>query len=65
MEMAFRDGPREVPDHLYTVLVPYADRMYRITYAEACEFANKLMVDDLVSRHMDRVIADHFKNLRF
>lgn len=60
----FRDGKREVPDYLADVLRPYEDRMYRITYTEAMEFANRVMMSDHLDRVQARVVNDHFKRMR-
>lgn len=61
MQLDFRDGTREVPEHLASVLLPYQARLYQITYDEACAFANQVMLNDLVERRFESIISDHFK----
>lgn len=62
MQLEFRDGIREVPDHL-------ADMMrgldtYRMTYEEAQIAANQRLVRDRLNQAGEKVIADHFRRFR-
>lgn len=59
--MEFRDGKREVPDYLADVIRRYEDRLYKITYVEAMELANRTMLSDVVSSKLDKAIAEHFR----
>lgn len=61
-ELEFRDGKREVPDHL-------ADMMrgletYRMTFEEAQVAASQSLVRDRLNRIGEKVVADHFKRFR-
>lgn len=61
-ELEFRDGLREVPDHL-------ADMMrgldtYKMTYEEAQTLANQSLVRDRLNRAGEKVVADHFRRFR-
>ena len=60
--LEFRDGLREVPDHL-------ADMMrgldtYKLTYEEAQIRANQSLVRDRLNRAGEKVVADHFRRFR-
>lgn len=61
-ELEFRDGVREVPDHL-------ADMMrgldtYKMTFEEAQTKANQSLVRDRLNRAGEKVVADHLRRYR-
>lgn len=57
--MEFRDGRREVPEHL--AIHMRGMETYRLTYKEALTLVNRLMQIDFINRAADRFIDDHFK----
>lgn len=60
--LEFRDGLREVPDHL-------ADMMrgldtYQLTYEQAQTQANQSLVRDRLNRVGEKVVSDHLRRYR-
>ena len=61
MKVEFRDGEREIPDHLAEMM--FGIETYRLTVDEAIREANKKMLDRHVSTVMDKIVDDHMANL--
>jgi hypothetical protein len=61
-ELEFRDGKRETPDYLADYL-SYVDTV-RVTYLEAIELANKARLTEHLNNMQQKVITEHFKDLR-
>lgn len=57
--MVFRDGPREVPEHVEAMLRGL--EVYRMTYQEAIAAANHRAEAAVVSKVMAKTISDHFR----
>lgn len=58
----FRDGPRDVPDHV-------ADLMrgldtYALTFEQARDLANNKILRDRLNAEADRVVRNHFTEHR-
>jgi hypothetical protein len=62
VEREFRDGVREVPDYIADYLTG-VDTM-RFTFMEAMELANKARVSEHLNKLQQKVITDHFKDIR-
>lgn len=58
--LVFRDGPREVPEHVETVLSGF--ELYRFTYEEAMAKANRRMESDVIRKAQNKLIGEHFRN---
>ena len=56
----FRDGRREVPDHVADILRRHESSLYRITYDEALALVNKTLLQDVVDKKLSSVITAHF-----
>lgn len=57
-EVEFRDGKREIPDHLADMMATLPTHTLR--YEEAVEKANWKLASDHVNRAADSVIQSHF-----
>ena len=57
-EIEFRDGPREIPDHLAEMM--YGIDTFTMTMDEAIQAANKLAERRVVDRAMDGLLKNHF-----
>jgi hypothetical protein len=55
----FRDGYREVPDHVAALLAGYAADVFRLTYEEAIELANKELVRQHANAAAERIVREH------
>jgi len=62
VEREFRDGVREVPDYISDYLAG-VDTL-RFTFMEAIELANKARVSEHLNKMQQKVITEHFKDLR-
>lgn len=62
MQIEFRDGPREVLDHLAVHMKNM--ETFRMTYPEAVDAVNKKLQSDFISAAGDRVVTDHFARMR-
>ena len=60
-KLEFRDGPREVPNHLAALLD--TDETYTMTFEEAVQLVNQRNLGDRLNRVQSDAIANHFKNL--
>lgn len=58
----FRDGERELPDHLVIRLQGIDTR--RMTYDEAMDAANKREFADYVNGEQKRMVREHMERLR-
>ena len=61
MQLEFRDGPREVLDHLAVHMKGM--ETFRMTYPEAVEAVNRKLQKDFIDRAADAVVSEHFKRL--
>lgn len=59
MEVEFRTGKREVPDHLAEMM--NGIETYRMTYEEALDAANKRLATNHVEKAVNAVIDGHFR----
>ena len=62
MKLEFRDGTREVPDHLADMMSGLTT--YALTYEEAQTEANQRIVRDRLNKAGDKVVFDHLKKYR-
>lgn len=60
MKIQFRDGPREVPDHLGE-LMEHLDT-FRLTYEDAIDKANAKLLADHLDKTLAKVVSQHFKD---
>lgn len=60
-EVEFRDGPRNVPDHLASLMITFDT--HRMTYDQAVIAANNKLVADQLNQTQVQIIRDHFKGL--
>ncbi len=58
-ELEFRDGNREVPEHVELILKGI--ETYRMTYDEAIAAANRRLASDHVEQAFGKIKADHFR----
>ena len=58
----FRDGKREIPDHLAAMMVGLETKA--ITYEQAVEKANWKMASDHLNHAQDTIIQGHFREGR-
>lgn len=57
--LRFRDGEREIPDHL---LLPMKKMNVRtMTFDQALDAVNRAQMTDLLNAKQKSIIADHFK----
>jgi len=59
--LKFRDGEREVPNHIASLLD--GDETYTMTYEEAVQLVNKRNLGDRLQKAQDDAIRQHFRNL--
>lgn len=55
----FRDGERDVPDHVAELLRGHS--VYAMTYEQAIRYAERVLERNELNRQMNRVIDEHFK----
>lgn len=58
-EVEFRDGKREIPDHLADLMVGMDT--YKLTYAQAENEANQKLARDVLWKFQQQTIDAHFK----
>ena len=58
MELEFRDGKRQVPDHLGEMMRGL--ETWKMTLAEAIEEANRRMERRQLQSAYDEIVRDHF-----
>lgn len=58
-KIEFRDGPKEVPDHIAEMIAVFDT--YKMTYDEAMRKANNRMAADYLNKAQQSVISAHFK----
>lgn len=61
MQLEFRDGSREVPDHL--AIHMRGMETFRITYGEAITAVNDKLQRDFINSAAERFVDDHFKRM--
>lgn len=59
MEVEFRDGKREIPDHL-GYLMASLDTV-QMTFEEARDAANRKLVSDRLNEAQSKVIVNHLR----
>lgn len=62
MRVMFRDGEREVPDYVGTLLVGIDT--FKLTYEQALRVMDAEIVNDHLRRQQARIVNDHFRTLR-
>ena len=60
-EVEFRDGVREVPDHLAEMMRGLPT--HQMTLTEATQAANNSLIGDRFNRARQNLITEHFRNL--
>lgn len=60
-QIELRDGWREVPDHVAAMLAPHHDQLFRLTYEEALELANKELTRQYVNEAADKLVSSHLR----
>lgn len=60
--LEFRDGFREVPDHLAALMTGI--ETFRLTYREALEKANNRQLADYLNKQQDVILRRHFEEKR-
>jgi len=58
--LKFRDGERSVAPYLATLMGALDTE--RLTYEEARDLVNRGLVDDIVAKHHDQLVANHFRD---
>jgi hypothetical protein len=58
----FRDGERDVPDHVEVMLRGLAT--HTMTYEEAIRISEKRMVTDRLNQEQARLMTEHFRGMR-
>jgi hypothetical protein len=56
----FRDGPREVPEHLAELMEPLDT--YKLTYDEAVKAANDKLLADHLDKTLSKMVSQHFND---
>lgn len=59
-KIELRDGWREVPDHVADLLAGHVEQVYRLTYDEAIELANRELTRRHANAAADKLIREHF-----
>jgi hypothetical protein len=59
MQLEFRDGKREVLDHLAVLMRDM--ETFRMTYQEALDEANKKLQTDFINTAADKFVQEHFR----
>lgn len=59
-EVEFRDGKRQIPDHLAAMMADL--RTHTMTYEQAVEKANWKLADDFANKAVDGLVQSHFRN---
>jgi hypothetical protein len=57
--MVFRDGPRDVPEHVEAML--RGIEAYKLTYEDAIAAANRRAEGQVVEKVMNKMISEHFR----
>lgn len=58
-QIEFRDGAREVPNHLAEMMNAF--QTYRMTYEEATRKANERLTAEFLNRTQQTILNTHFK----
>lgn len=59
-ELEFRDGKREVPDHLLPLLKRI--ETFKMTYEDALAAADRLRMSDFLNGEQAKVVSTHFRD---
>jgi hypothetical protein len=59
-EVEFRDGKRDIPDHLADMMIELPT--HTLTYEQAVEKANWKLANDHINRAYDGIVQAHFRN---
>jgi hypothetical protein len=62
MEKTFRDGKREVPEHLAEMMAGM--ETFRFNFADAIDEANRRQMGEYLSRAQQEALRSHFEKLR-
>lgn len=62
MEKTFRDGKREVPEHLAEMMAGM--ETFRLTFSEAIDEANRRQMGDYLNKSQTEAMRDHFGKWR-
>lgn len=62
MKLEFRDGSREVPEHLANLMTGL--ETYRLTYPEALKLINNSLLSNWLNGKQDDVLRRHFRENR-
>jgi hypothetical protein len=58
----FRDGEREVPDHLAALMNDL--ETYKMTFEEARVLADQRLLRDVLRKKQEALVSEHFRNWR-
>jgi|WetSurMetagenome_2_1015567.scaffolds.fasta_scaffold01762_11 hypothetical protein len=61
-EIEFRDGARSVPDHVADMMDQI--QTYTLTYDQAVKAMNNKLLSDRLADVQDRIVKEHFRELR-
>lgn len=61
-KVEFRDGERDVPDHLAVMM--RGIETHTMTYEQAVKASETKMLTDRLNLEMKSMVADHFKGMR-
>lgn len=61
-KVEFRDGERDVPDHLAVMM--RGIETHTMTYEQAVKASETRMLTDRLNLEMKSMVADHFKGMR-
>lgn len=59
-QVIFRDGAREVPDHVESLLKGIDT--YKLNFDDAISAANRRLMNDYLGKSVDKLVSDHFRN---
>lgn len=59
-QLVFRDGPRDVPEHVEGMLKGI--EIHKLTYDEAVKAANFKMENEFLAKSYNKMITDHFRH---
>lgn len=62
MEKTFRDGKREVPEHLAEMMAGM--ETFRLNFADAIDEANRRQMGEYLSKAQHDVLRTHFEKFR-
>jgi hypothetical protein len=62
MEKTFRDGKREVPEHLAEMMAGM--ETFRFNFSDAIDEANRRQMGEYLSKAQNQAVRDHFEKFR-